>query len=191
VLRSLKNLPYFTIGILFHRDRAPGALTVSPLSLPFAGFALISAPWVSVVVPVHNGARFLATALESVLGQADTRVEILVCDDGSTDGSQAIIERFARDSRIRPLDGPKRGNWVANTNAAVLRARGDLITFLHQDDVWLAGRLQALHRAVTRFPEASVWLGPTRYIDANGRAVGTLRLPFGARDTVVAPDKFF
>jgi glycosyltransferase involved in cell wall biosynthesis len=147
-------------------------------------------PWLSVVTPVYNGERYLAAALESVLHQSDENVEILVSDDGSSDASRRIIDAYAPDGRIRRLDGPRQGNWVANTNFAVRQTRGRLVTFLHQDDLWLPGRMASLRRALARSQDRALWIGPTRFVNAAGRFAGTWRLPFRSATTAVEPAGF-
>jgi glycosyltransferase involved in cell wall biosynthesis len=137
-----------------------------------------SPAWLTVVVPVYNGARYLQAALDSVLSQSDDSVELVVSDDGSTDGSIAIAQEYARDPRVIAVQGPRRSNWVANTNQAVERSRGRFVTFLHQDDLWLPGRLDELLAGLSRAPECTLWLAPTRFMDANGRLLGSWQLPF-------------
>jgi glycosyltransferase involved in cell wall biosynthesis len=135
-------------------------------------------PWLSVIVPVYNGRRYLTAALDSVLAQTDQDVEILVTDDGSTDGSLDIIDTYARQGKIIPISGPRLGNWVTNSNQAVDRARGQVVTFLHQDDLWLPARLARLREACKRNPGGQLWIGPTRFIDPAGRIAGNWNLPF-------------
>ena len=94
-------------------------------------------PLVSVVMPVYNGERFLAEAIESVLAQEYRRLEIIVVDDGSTDSSAAI----AGARGVRCLRQPNRGVAAAR-NAGLAAARGTLIAFLDQDDVWLPHKLE-------------------------------------------------
>jgi glycosyltransferase involved in cell wall biosynthesis len=138
-----------------------------------------SRPWLSVIVPVYNGARYLAAAIDSVLSQSDDSVEVVVSDDGSDDGSAAIVQAYTRDARIVAVQGPKQSNWVTNTNRAVERSSGQLVTFLHQDDLWLPGRFESLRAAVGRAPDCALWLSPTRFIDSQGRLIGSWHLPFG------------
>lgn len=146
--------------------------------------------WLSVVMPVFNGGRHLASALDSILSQTADDVEIVVSDDGSTDGSRSIIESFAGRGHIVAIDGPRQGNWVVNSNVAVGISGGQLVTFLHQDDVWLPGRLAALRASVHSHPARSLWVSPTRFIDDNGKLVGTWRLPFPSSVTSVDPSHF-
>lgn len=90
---------------------------------------------VSVVVPVFNGERHLTECLESVLSQDFADLEILISDDGSTDGTCGIIERFAaRDPRIRWWQNPRNQGLTGNHNAGLQAARGDYVKFVHQDD---------------------------------------------------------
>lgn len=133
----------------------------------------------SVIIPVYNGARYLGAAIDSVLSQSDDSVEVVIADDGSTDGSTTIIAAYARDRRVVAIDGAKRSNWVANTNRAVERSSGQLVTILHQDDLWLPGRFESLRAAVGRAPDCTLWLAHTRFMDSQGRLVGSWHLPFG------------
>ena len=161
-------------------------------SQPSEHFQSLSAdaPWLSVIVPTFNGAQYVRAALNSVVAQAETGVEILVSDDGSTDGTIEIVSSMAGLSRIKIIDGPRARNWVLNTNHAVAQSSGRLLTFLHQDDLWLPGRLASLRRDVERQPECVMWVGPTRLIGDAGSAGGTWRLPFGRRPQAIAPQQF-
>jgi glycosyltransferase involved in cell wall biosynthesis len=99
------------------------------LSLP------IENPKASVLLPVYNAERYLAQALESVLAQTFTDFELLVLNDGSSDGSAAIIDRLVReDDRCRVLAWPNRG-LVASLNAGLAAARGEIILRMDSDDV--------------------------------------------------------
>ena len=92
----------------------------------------MTGPLVSVIVPVHNGARFLAAALDSVAAQDYGSMEILVVDDGSSDNSAEIAASY----RVRLLQQPNRGVAEAR-NAGVAESSGELLAFLDQDDLWL------------------------------------------------------
>ena len=98
-------------------------------------------PAVSVVMPVYQGDQHLAAAIESVLAQTFELFELLVVDDGSTDGSSAIARTFAeRDPRIRYRRQENAGQGAAR-NAGIGMARGDAVAFLDQDDLWLPDKL--------------------------------------------------
>ena len=97
---------------------------------------------VSVVIPVHNGERYLSQAIESVLAQTHRDLELLIVDDGSTDGSRAVAERFARrDARVRVLAQPNRGVAGAG-NRGLEEARCEWVARLDADDVFLPGKLK-------------------------------------------------
>ncbi len=94
---------------------------------------------VSVVIPCHNAARYIAAALRSVLAQQEVQTEVLVVDDGSTDGSAEIVERgFPSVRLIRQANA-----GVANArNRGIAEAQGAWIAFIDADDIWLPGKLR-------------------------------------------------
>lgn len=116
----------------------------------------VSKPLVSVVVPVRNGLAFICEAIESVLAQAIDSLEVVVVNDGSTDGDYETLAHT--DPRIRVFH--LAGNGVsAARNHGVQAARGELIAFLDADDVWLPGKLAAQLRYMTAHPEVGVVFG--------------------------------
>lgn len=92
-----------------------------------------ASPLVSVIIPCRNGAAWLGDAIESCLGQTWQRLEIIVVDDASTDGSRDVARRY-RDRGVVTLDSPRRGASAAR-NVGLQRAGGDFIQFLDADDV--------------------------------------------------------
>lgn len=93
------------------------------------------APALSVAMSVYNGERFLAAAIESVLAQTFTDFEFLILDDGSQDGTRAMIEDYAaRDARIRPIVRENRG-LIASLNQLLETARAPLVARMDADDV--------------------------------------------------------
>ncbi len=107
------------------------------------------APLVSVIVPVHDGERFLAEALESVRAQDHRPIELIVVDDGSTDRSAEIAGSFQEATVIRQDNaGPS-----AARNAGIAAARGELVAFLDADDLMLPHKLTAQVRYLTEHPD--------------------------------------
>jgi glycosyltransferase involved in cell wall biosynthesis len=137
-------------------------------------------PFVSVLLPTFNGERFLRATLDSLVAQSDPgALEVLAVDDGSTDGTLAILEEYTSRLPVRILDGPRAGNWVASTNVAARAARGLHVSLLHQDDLWDAARLDVLRHAIdASHGDAAVVVSPVWFIDARGSRVGRWRLPF-------------
>jgi glycosyltransferase involved in cell wall biosynthesis len=113
----------------------------------------VTAPLLSVVIPTWNRARLVGEAIESALMQREGAVEVIVVDDGSTDGTpDALAGRFG--ARIRLLRMPERRGPGAARNAGVRAATGELLAFLDSDDLWLPGKLDAELRMFERFPDA-------------------------------------
>jgi GT2 family glycosyltransferase len=96
-------------------------------------------PRVSVVIPVHNGERFVAASIRSALAQTRQVLECIVIDDGSTDGTIDVLRTFGRD--ITVVRQPPAGVAAAR-NAGMRVARGDHIAFLDADDVWLPHKVE-------------------------------------------------
>ena len=97
---------------------------------------MIGSGLISVIIPVFNVRPYLAKALESVIRQTYSHLEIIVVDDGSTDGSGDICDEFAaRDERIKVIHQENRGLSAAR-NAGLDRAAGEYIAFLDSDDAW-------------------------------------------------------
>lgn len=115
---------------------------------------------ISVVMPCHNAAPFVGEAVASVLAQTCPRVELLIVDDGSTDGSSDILQGLAADhpDRIVLLYQNRAGPWVAR-NHALARARGQLIAFLDADDTWHPEALARLNAALEAGHADIAWCG--------------------------------
>lgn len=94
---------------------------------------------VSVVIPVRNGVRYLGEAIESVLVQQPVEVEVIVVDNGSSDGSRAVAENFGAPVRVTDEARP---SAAQARNSGVRLARGEYLAFLDADDVWKRGKLQ-------------------------------------------------
>ena len=134
-------------------------------------------PWLSAIVPVHNGAHFLGATLASVAAEGATGVEIRCYDSGDDGGaSHGVAMTFADRLDIIWTNTPHIRPWTAKTNLGIEQARASHIVMLHQDDLWLPGHLAAARRAVDSGTALSV--GPSRLIDKSGRDVGGWRLPF-------------
>ena len=104
---------------------------------------------ISVVMPCYNAAPYVAEAIESVLRQTYGEVEIIVVDDGSTDGSVDIASDLASrfPGRIHPLFTSRLGPYPAR-NRGLRAARGEFVAFLDADDWWLPETLEKLRRAI-------------------------------------------
>lgn len=92
-------------------------------------------PLVSVIIPVYNVAPYLREALDSVVQQTYSNLEILIVDDGSTDGSGEICEEYRSDDRVQIIHQENQGLSAAR-NRGLDRAAGEYIAFLDSDDAW-------------------------------------------------------
>jgi glycosyltransferase involved in cell wall biosynthesis len=96
----------------------------------------MSEPLVSICIPTYNGARYLEECLKSAIEQSHRNLEVLTVDDGSSDETVSILQKYAqRDPRVRLVQNPSRLGLVGNWNRCVDLARGEWLKFLFQDDV--------------------------------------------------------
>src|SRR5678816_2359139 len=123
---------------------------------------------VSVIIPVYNGARFLATAIQSLLAQTLTDFEIIAVNDGSTDDSKRILDRAAAgDPRIRVLSRPNTG-IVGALNDGIAMACGELVCRMDADDISLPQRLEKQVAYLAGHPECVAVGTDVLYTDPEG-----------------------
>jgi len=109
---------------------------------------------VSVVIPVFNGERFIGDAIQSALNQNFKDFEIIVVDDGSTDGTAKIVGQFS--DRLSYYNQKNQGAGVAR-NLGVFYAQGEWVAFLDADDVWYPDKLAIQVRLTDAYPEVSLF----------------------------------
>jgi hypothetical protein len=136
---------------------------------------------VSIIVNNYNYARYLADAIDSALAQTWHPLEVIVVDDGSTDDSWAVIERYG--DRVRAIRQPNGGQGAAY-NAGFAASRGEWVLFLDSDDVLDCGALTRM-LALATDPVVKVQ-GYLRRIDADGQPLGGA-VPYIAHDGDVTP----
>ena len=125
---------------------------------------------VSAIVPVFNGSATLREAIDSVLEQGSSDLELIVVDDGSTDSTPAIIDSYG--DQIRCIRQPNAGPAVAR-NAGARNARGEYLAFLDADDRWLSGILQQMISALDSDLGCVVAYGNLLMVDSEGRSLAT------------------
>jgi glycosyltransferase involved in cell wall biosynthesis len=113
---------------------------------------------VSVVIPTYNRAYCIAATVDSVLAQTHRNVEVLVVDDGSTDGTLELLARtYAAEPRVRALSQPN-GGVCAARNHGLREARGEFVALLDSDDLWLPWKLEAQLACLRAAPDAGmIW----------------------------------
>lgn len=112
----------------------------------------------SVIIPAHNAAHYLAECMQSVLTQLDAGDEVIIVDDGSSDGTLEIAKGFA-DRRIVVVAHDCRKGAGAARNTGMAKAAGEVIHFLDADDLWPPGRMDAVRAALVQHPEGSLFTG--------------------------------
>jgi glycosyltransferase involved in cell wall biosynthesis len=159
--------------------------------------------FVSVIMPIYNGEAFLREAIESVLTQTHQNFELVAIDDGSTDGSPAILAEFAAaDRRVRVITQRNLGGARAR-NRALQEARADWAINLDCDDVLLPNRIERQLAFLAACPDVKVFACRAFYINRKGRVFGMTKgepfttpreferhyaagLPFGINHSAVA-----
>lgn len=113
-------------------------------------------PRFSVVIPVFNAADTLTETIEAIHAQTCTDWEVLLVDDGSTDGSRVLMDAIAQDPRFRQLHNPGKGPSAAR-NYGVARARGEIIAFCDADDLWERDKLERVAAILARADVSAVF----------------------------------
>jgi glycosyltransferase involved in cell wall biosynthesis len=125
---------------------------------------------VSVILPTYNRATLLARSIESILGQTYGDLELIIIDDGSRDGSAAVVAGFD-DVRVRYLKLPANRGVAAARNAGLAEARGAYIAFQDSDDEWEYEKLDRQMRELEAHPEAAVVYSDMYRVRADGRVL--------------------
>lgn len=131
-----------------------GASELRPIDLS----PLPAHPLVSILVSNYNYAGFIGQAIQSALQQTYSMIELVICDDGSTDDSVRIIEDYARnDSRLRFIHKAN-GGQASGFNAAFAASRGDIIALLDSDDLFLPNKVEQIVADFQEHPAAGFGL---------------------------------
>jgi glycosyltransferase involved in cell wall biosynthesis len=138
-----------------------------------------SEPLVSVVMPAYNVAWCIGRAVDSVLAQDFRPCELIVVNDGSTDGTGALLEGYG--AAITVINQENRGMSAAR-NAGIRRARGTYVAFLDADDWWLAGKLSRQVELMHGRPEIGFSSTTVRVEDGDGRLLNLWRCPNGSTE---------
>jgi glycosyltransferase involved in cell wall biosynthesis len=134
-------------------------------------------PWLSVIIPVHNGERWLDVALQSVVDQNELGIEVIVIDSSATNRCINIAAEFSNRLNVQVHSRPDLLPWTVKTNFGAARAKADWICMLHQDDFWLPQRCAALREWLLQHSSAVMHLHPSYFVDSSGRKLGLWRCP--------------
>jgi len=148
----------------------------------------MAAPWLSVLMPTYNGEEYLRQALDSIVIQQDSDIEVIAIDDGSTDSTPAILDAYSKRVPIKIFRQPQTGKTQVNTDRALSLAQAEYVSILHQDDLWLGGRLKIMRELALRYPGVDLFIHPVHFIDRKGKSLGLWRAPLGAHSSLAASD---
>ncbi len=109
---------------------------------------------ISVIIPAYNHASALPTCIDSVLAQQQVKIEVIVVNDGSTDDTSAVLQRYVGDRRVAVIEQPNAGSNPAR-NRGFAASRGDRIVFLDADALLTSDTLRRLSGALDAHPEAA------------------------------------
>jgi len=149
----------------------------------------VTKPFLSVVMPSFNGARWIAGALDSVRAQADSGIELIIVDGNDDGETERVVDTFRPDLNIQYFRRPDLGSWQTKTNFAVSKSSADYIAMLHVDDLWLPGRAKAVRNWIAEAPDAVCHLAPSALIDIDGNRAGTWRCPFEPSSAPIERDQ--
>lgn len=140
---------------------------------------------ISVVIPLYNKGKSIASTLRTVLNQTFTDYEIVIVNDGSTDNSVAEVEKV-QDDRIRLIHQQNAGVSAAR-NRGIKEAKGDLIAFLDADDEWKPEYLATQYHLFQKYPECSVFVCNYEFRNAEGNVTPTIihKLSFAGEDGIL------
>lgn len=139
-------------------------------------------PLVSIGLPVYNGERFIARALDALLGQTLADLEVLISDNASTDGTREICEAYAgRDARVRYVRRDVNAGVEANFTRVLDLAAGEYFMWAGCDDWWAPGFAARLVAALRDRPDAVVAMSGVERVDETGRQLDVVRYS-GRRD---------
>jgi glycosyltransferase involved in cell wall biosynthesis len=133
-------------------------------------------PLVTIVTPTLNRAPLLEATLRSVRAQTYPRIEHVVVDGWSTDGSQALLARYAETYALTWTSGPDRGMYDA-INKGVARARGSIVAYLNSDDLYFPWTVESVVRTFEEHPEADFVFGDALNVEQES---GRVRVRWGA-----------
>lgn len=155
-------------------DRENRAMSSSPS---------INLPLVSIGVPVYNGERYIGKALDSILGQTYQALEVIICDNASTDRTQEICEEYARgDARVRYFRNPANLGAARNYNLTVEKATGKYFKWAAHDDICAPTFIERCVSILESEPRVSLAYPKTTIIDAEGRFMSNHEDEFNFRE---------
>lgn len=126
-------------------------------------------PLITVVLCTYNGAKYLATQLDSILSQTYTPIELVISDDASTDDTRQVLQRYENIPGISIYYNEKNIGLAKNFDLASKQAKGEFIAYSDQDDIWVENKIEQLHKAIDN---KLLVYSDSELIDENGSKLG-------------------
>jgi hypothetical protein len=135
----------------------------------------VSPQRLSIAMITFNGARYVQEQLDSIASQSRPPDELIICDDGSNDGTPKILEMFAMKAPfpVRLVFNEKNLGYVKNSEKAIGLCTGEIIFLADQDDVWLPEKVACVEKVFTRFPRAGIVFSNAEIVDQHLRPLGS------------------
>lgn len=145
-------------------------------------------PLISVIVPAYNCELYLEQSLRSIQDQTLGDFDVVIVDDGSTDGTRALAESIAQgDARIRVITQLNTGGPAVPRNRGIAESSGTYVAFLDPDDYWYPTKLERQADTLRRFPDVDLIFNDADLVDAHGASLGTTYLGRVGYPAKVAP----
>ncbi len=125
---------------------------------------------VSVITPAYNAQDFIGQTIESVINQTYPHWEMLIVDDGSTDGTRGEVQKYLNDNRIKYLYQENQERSAARNNG-IRHSSGKYVAFLDADDLWLPDKLRVQVEYLEKHPDVGLCFTGKKCIDGGGRSV--------------------
>lgn len=135
-----------------------------------------SSPQVTVLLPVYNGEKYIAQAIESILNQSFRNFELRIIDDGSKDSSVKIVQSYS-DPRIRIVKNPQNLGLVQTLNRGITLIKSEYLARMDADDIALPDRLEKQLLFMQARPEVGLLGGAIQLVDENGDKHGKITVP--------------
>ncbi len=141
---------------------------------------------ISVIIPLYNKKAYITATLQSVLRQSYPHFELVVVNDGSTDGSPQAVEDI-QDNRLRLIHQPNKGVSAAR-NQGIRAAQNEFIALLDADDIWEPDCLQTLAQLADKYPDCDIFACNYEFVQQDGSVRPTIirKLPFTDEDGVMS-----
>ncbi len=125
---------------------------------------------VSVIIPTYNRAKFISSAVRSIINQKYSNIEIIIVDDGSNDNTQAVVHSLQEKySNITYCHNKRTKGPSGARNTGIIKSSGDYLSFLDSDDIWLDGNLTNGIKILNKYPEIDVLFGNASVVDFDTR----------------------